>query len=58
MGFLEAALMEYNSECFEFSRYRKLILDAGSEIMKLKEGDWYGTDFQGFSENACSECSG
>lgn len=44
MCLLEAALMEYNSECFEFSRYRKLILDAGSEIMKLKEGDENDTD--------------
>ena len=39
MSLLESALMEYQSECFDFMKYRKLILDAGSEIMRLKEGD-------------------
>lgn len=39
MSLLEAALMEYQSECFDFKKYRKLILDAGSEIMRIKEGD-------------------
>lgn len=39
MSLLQAALIEYNSECFNWSNYRKLILDAGSEIMKIKEGD-------------------
>lgn len=39
MSFLEAALEEYTSECFDWLRYRKLILDAGSAIMRLKEGD-------------------
>jgi len=39
MSLLEAALKEYESECFEWQKYRKLILDAGSEIMRLKEGD-------------------
>ena len=39
MALLESALEEYKSECFDFKKYRKLILDAGSEIMRLKEGD-------------------
>lgn len=39
MSLLESALMEYQSENFDFHKYRKLILDAGSEIMKVKEGD-------------------
>ena len=39
MSLLESAYMEYNSECFDFKKYRKLILDAGSKIMKVKEGD-------------------
>lgn len=43
MSFLEAALNEYmrymSGEDFEFSKYRKLILDAGACIMKVKEGD-------------------
>lgn len=39
MGLLETALKEYNSECFNFSKYRKLILDAGAAIMRIKEGD-------------------
>lgn len=39
MSLLEAALAEYLSDDFEFKRYRKLILDAGSEIMRVKEGD-------------------
>ena len=42
MTLLEAALKEYESECFEFKNYRKLILDAGSEVMRLKVGDAYG----------------
>lgn len=39
MSLLESALKEYESECFEWQKYRKLILDAGSEIMRVKEGD-------------------
>lgn len=39
MSLLESALMEYQSEQFDFKKYRKLILDAGSEIMRVKEGD-------------------
>ena len=35
MSLLEAALIEFQSECFDFKRYRKLILDDGSEIMKV-----------------------
>ena len=39
MSFLQAALMEYNSPDFNFVIYRKLILDAGAEIDKLREED-------------------
>ena len=39
MCLLEAALKEYESESFEWAIYRKLILDAGSKIMDVKEGD-------------------
>ena len=38
MSLLQAANTEYNSSKFRFKVYRKLILDAGSEIEKLKEG--------------------
>jgi len=34
---LEAALMEYNSSDFKFSIYRKLVLDAGAEVLNIKE---------------------
>lgn len=37
MSLLQAALREYNNPKFSYKKYRKLILDAGSEIMKLKE---------------------
>ena len=37
MSLLQAALMEYNSPDFDFHTYRKLILDAGAEVYKLKE---------------------
>lgn len=39
MSLLQAALMEYNSPDFNFVIYRKLILDAGAEIDKLREED-------------------
>lgn len=39
MSLLQAALMEYNSSDFNFAIYRKLILDAGAEIEKLREED-------------------
>lgn len=39
MSLLQAALMEYNNPDFNFSIYRKLILDAGAEIDKLREED-------------------
>ncbi len=35
MSLLQAALIEYNKPDFNFSIYRKLILDAGAEINKL-----------------------
>ena len=34
---LESALFEYTSPDFKFERYRKLILDAGNEVLKIKE---------------------
>lgn len=37
MSLLQAALIEYKNPKFSYKKYRKLILDAGSEIMKLKE---------------------
>lgn len=39
MSLLQAAKREFNKDRFIFFRYRKLILDAGAEIEKLKEGD-------------------
>lgn len=39
MALLEAAKLEYNKDDFEFSTYRKLILDAGAEISRMKVGD-------------------
>ena len=39
MSLLEAALNEYKSDNFNFKRYRKLVLDAGSRIMSMEEGD-------------------
>ena len=37
MSLLQAAMIEYNNPNFNFKTYRKLILDAGSEVDKLKE---------------------
>ena len=37
MSLLKAASMEYHNPDFNFSIYRKLILDAGAEVNKLKE---------------------
>lgn len=39
LSFLEEALSEYNNPDFDFQKYRKLILDAGSEVLKIKEVD-------------------
>lgn len=39
MSLLQAALMEFNGPDFNFTIYRKLILDAGAEIQKLREED-------------------
>jgi len=39
MSLLEAALREVNNPNFDFSIYRKLVLDAGSEVLKIKEVD-------------------
>jgi hypothetical protein len=37
LSLLQAAMTEYNSPKFDFQTYRKLILDAGAEVEKLKE---------------------
>ena len=37
LSLLQAAMIEYNSPEFDFQTYRKLILDAGAEVNKLKE---------------------
>lgn len=37
MSLLQAAMNEYNNPEFNFKVYRKLILDAGAEVDKLKE---------------------
>lgn len=42
MDLLEVALDLYNSDDFCWPKYRKLILDAGSKIMEVKEGDSVG----------------
>lgn len=39
ISLLEAALIELNSEDFTYSKYRKLILDAGNEVTKIEEVD-------------------
>lgn len=39
ISLLEAAWMEYNDPSFSFKTYRKLILDAGAETMKIREVD-------------------
>ena len=39
MSLLEAALIEYNNPDFDFSRYRKLILDACAKVELIKEVD-------------------
>lgn len=36
---LEAARVTYNKPSSEFKEYRKLLLDAGVAVLKLKEGD-------------------
>lgn len=37
ISLLEAALIEYTSPEFNWQKYRKLILDAGNEVLKIKE---------------------
>ncbi len=37
MTLLQSAKDEYNSEHFDFAVCRKLILDAGSEVLKIRE---------------------
>ena len=42
MSLLESALNELQNECFDWNKYRKLVLDAGAEIMRMKVGDSNG----------------
>ena len=37
MSLLEAALLEYQKENFNFNAYRKLVLDAGNEVKKIDD---------------------
>ena len=37
MSVLEAARKEYHSEDFTYRKYRKLILDAGAEVLRIEE---------------------
>ena len=37
LSLLQAAMTEYNKPELDFQTYRKLILDAGAEVQKLKE---------------------
>ena len=39
MAMLQLAREEYRSPDFNFKIYRKLILDAGAEVKRLKEGE-------------------
>ena len=39
MSLLEEAKRLFNSDNFSFKKYRKLILDAGAEIMLINAGD-------------------
>lgn len=38
---LERALMEYQSDTYQYEVYRKLVLDAGAEVLHIKAGDKY-----------------
>lgn len=35
MSLLESARLEYNSPSFKFPKYRKLLLDAGNEVLRI-----------------------
>lgn len=37
ISLLEAALIEFSSPNFDWYKYRKLVLDAGNEVLKIKE---------------------
>lgn len=40
MSWLDEAFLEYQKgDEFQFGKYRKLILDAGNEVLKIKEVD-------------------
>ena len=39
LSLLEEAYHEFKSSEFEYKRYRKLILDAGSEVLKIGDGE-------------------
>ena len=37
ISLLEEAMIQYNKPDFDFTAYRKLILDAGAQILKIEE---------------------
>lgn len=37
LALISAAKLEYNSPNYNWRRYRKLILDAGNKVLKIKE---------------------
>lgn len=37
MSLLDAAYLEYNSDNFRWTKYRKMILDAGNLVLQIKE---------------------
>lgn len=39
ISMLHSARLEYRNPNFDFKVYRKLVLDAGAEVERLKEGD-------------------
>lgn len=39
MSMLHSARLEYGKSDFDFKVYRKLVLDAGAEVERLKEGE-------------------
>ena len=39
ISMLHSARLEYRKSDFDFKVYRKLVLDAGAEVERLKEGD-------------------
>ena len=52
MSLLEAALLEYQSkDTFNFNKYRKLILDAGNEVLKIDDSKVDFAEISAFCDN-------